>query len=374
MSVGPYRFTQSPKGQLKGFEMAKVKFKSISADGSIDDKWTLMADKGSTNGDDFVEIKLIRELNEKVARRWREHSISLDVSPTAEFWSMVGANSSADLLSKAGSYLQTDWESLLRVCETFAFRFTVGCNSYGKSVDEIVKSNGQFVTYEQYTKELLFKIQRNGSGMWLKLSPELEDLMFFKLKVSSIEELVSSLKFRNYQPFGVLARFYGDYGREVNLSPVRYSRILPTLERGDYIPVVGTTFQMANFDEIRCRNYVAIGDNFQTTVELRIDPDNFQSKNGYAVQVLRNDLTLGFISDNQSKEVFNYLESVGGAAYCHANIYFSPAPEGSPSVGGSKGIAGNAIQLYAKIPQKGWIEDFLEDTDDSNRPQLMSFE
>jgi hypothetical protein len=119
---------------------------------------------------------------------------------------------------------------------------------------------------------------------------------------------------------------------------------------------------------------VAIGDNFETTVELRIDPDNFQSKNGYAVQVLRNDFTLGFISDNQSKEVFTYLESVGGAAYCHANIYFSPAPEGLPSVGGSKGIAGNAIQVYAKIPQKGWIEDFLEDTDDSNRPQLMSFE
>jgi hypothetical protein len=375
MSVGPYRFTQSPKGQLKGNELKSIEFSAVTADKSIDDLWTLTADEDSTDSADEVEITLTRVLNEKVARRWREHTLTIVVAPKVNFWHMTKSTSSADLLEKAGSYLQQEWATLLSAFEKNATRFVMGCTSYGVSQDEIRKSKGQQVSYVKSSNELLFQIQVNGSGPWLKLSPELYDLVFAKLKISKIEEIAARLKFRDYQTFGVLERYFGEFGRKVDRTPKFESGKLPTLEEGGWLPVAGTSFQISSFDEIRCRHGLAVGDNLETLVELQIDPDNFQSKSGYAVRILKQGFTLGYIRDDYAEDLFKYLETIGGVARCKANLYFSPVPAGIPQVNGEGGIPGNAIQLDLKIPQNNWLEDYFEESsDDSDRPQFMQFE
>ena len=375
MSVGPYRFTQSPKGPLKGNELKSIEFSAVAADKSIDDLWTLTADEDSTDGADEVEITLTRVLNEKVARRWREHTLTIVVEPKDNFWHMTKSTSSADLLEKAGSYLQQEWETLLSAFDKNANRFVLGCTSYGLSKDEIRNSKGQHVSYVRRSDELLFQIQRDGSGPWLKLSPELHGLMFSKLKVTSIKEIVARLKFRDYQQFGVLERFFGEFGREVDRKPKKDQGKLPTLEEGSWLPVAGTSFQISNFDEIRCSQGLSLGENLETLVELQIDPDNFQSKSGFAVRILKDGFTLGFIKEDYSQQLFAYLETIGGAARCKANLYFSPVPAGIPQINGEGGIPGNAIQLDLKIPQNNWLEGYFEESsDDDGRPQFMRFE
>jgi hypothetical protein len=208
----------------------------------------------------------------------------------------------------------------------------------------------------------------------LKLSPELYALVFSRLKISSIEELVAKLKFRDYQSYGVLERFFGEFGREVNRNNRRYPGKLPTLEEGAGLPVAGTTFQISNFDEIRCRYGLAVGENLETLVELRVDPDNFQSKSGFAVKILKEGLALGFIKEGYSQQLFEYLETVGGLAQCNANLYFSPVPAGIPQINGEGGTPGNAIQLDFQVPQRDWIEDLFEESAESDGPQFMRFE
>jgi hypothetical protein len=359
---------------MKGTPVKSIEFSAVTADQSIDDLWTLTADEDSTERDDEVEITLTRVLNEKVARRWREHTITIVVVTKENFWRMTNCQSSADLLEKAGSYLQQEWEVLLAAFEKNANRFVMGCTSYGLSKDEIKKSAGQHVSYVYRSNELLFQIQRDGFGPWLKLSPELYALVFSRLKISSIEELVAKLKFRNYQSYGVLERFFGEFGREVNRNNKRYPGKLPTLEEGAGLPVAGTTFQISNFDEIRCRYGLAVGENLETLVELRVDPDNFQSKSGFAVKILKEGLALGFIKEGHSQQLFEYLETVGGRAQCNANLYFSPVPAGIPQINGEGGTPGNAIQLDFQVPQRDWIEDLFEESPESDGPQFMRFE
>jgi hypothetical protein len=109
-------------------------------------------------------------------------------------------------------------------------------------------------------------------------------------------------------------------------------------------------------------------------VELKVDPDNLQSKSRLAVRILKDGYILGFIKEGYSQQLFNYLNYIGGSALCNANLYFSPVPEGIPQVNGEGGVPGNAIQLDLKIPQIEWIEDLLENSSDSSGPQLMSFD
>ncbi len=354
--------------------MKSIEFSAVTADQSIDDLWTLTADEDSTERTDEVEITLTRVLNQKVARRWREHTITIVVVTKEGFWRMTNCDSSADLLEKAGTYLQQEWEVLLAAFEKNANRFVLGCTSYGLSKEEIKNSVGQNVSYVAKSNELLFQIQRNGFGPWLKLSPELHELMFSKLKVSSIKDLVSKLKFRDYRFFGVLERFFGEYGREVNRDFRKDQGKLPTLEEGVGLPVAGTSFQISNFDEIRCRYGLAVGENLETLVELRVDPDNFQSKSGFAVKILKEGLTLGFIKEGHSRELFAYLETVGGIAQCNANLYFSPVPEGRAQVNGAEGTPGNAIQLDFKVPEIDWVEDLFEESSEADGPQFMRFD
>jgi hypothetical protein len=362
------------KGLLKGSQLKTIKYSTTSADKSTDDLWTLVGEERSTDGKDDVELTLTRTLSEKVDKRFREHTVNIELTPNDDFWRMTNSKSSAELLETARSYLQIDWQNLLLAFEKNADRFDMGCTSYGSSVEEIKNSNGQHIRYNRIVNELLFKIQKDGEGQWLKLSPELHDLLFSKLKISSIKQLIAELKFRDYQKFGTLERLFGEFGREIKREERKGQSKLPTLERGSWLPTAGTSFYISNFDEIRCSAGLVIGENFDTLVELKVDPDNLQSKSRLAVRILKDGYTLGFIKEGYSQQLFNYLNYIGGSALCNANLYFSPVPEGIPQVNGEGGVPGNAIQLDLKIPQIEWIEDLLENSSNSSGPQLMSFD
>jgi hypothetical protein len=370
---------------MEGKMLKPIEYATVSADGSMVDTWTLEAEESSADGKGDGALTLKRTLRHTFSTRYRDHTIHLELTPHNDFWRATKSASDVELLIATRAYLQQDWQNLLLVFENFADFCVLGFRCWeradtdyltidGESLEFYGLKKGQHASYNRRTDELLFQMEYEKSGPWLKLSPELHQLLFQKLKVSSVKQIVEGLKFSDYRHFGVLERLFGEFGREVNREPKESQDNFPTLERGGWLPVAGSSFYVSNFDEIRCREGLLIGENFNTLVELKSDPDNLQSESGFAVQILKDGQTLGFIKEGHARQLFSYLEAVGGVARCNANLYFSPVPEGIPQVNGEGGVPGNAIQLDLKIPQIEWIEDLLENSSNSSGPQLMSFD
>lgn len=125
-------------------------------------------------------------------------------------------------------------------------------------------------------------------------------------------------------------------------TPAPASNGAPRLAIGDEFEVVGESFNAANFAAIRKTLGAAVGQTVDTDVVLQAEPFNKFSKNGNAVAVTVNGLTLGHIAEDSNTAFFNLLKEHNGSLPCAAEIYF--APDGP--------VVKNSVRLLCEYPPR----------------------
>lgn len=98
----------------------------------------------------------------------------------------------------------------------------------------------------------------------------------------------------------------------------------PRLAIGDEFDIVGESFNADSFEQIRAALGVRRGDTTEVDVLLLAEPFNKYSKNGKAVAVTMNGLTLGHIAETDNAPFFDLLKDFNGKILCSAQIYFAP--------------------------------------------------
>jgi hypothetical protein len=104
----------------------------------------------------------------------------------------------------------------------------------------------------------------------------------------------------------------------------------PMTEDGEPFEVVGESFNAANFDQLRAMLGAQEDDTVTTDVDLIAEPFNKFSRNGNAVAVQKNGLTLGHISEDENTDFFELLKEHNGRGTCQAEIYFCPVGQTPP--------------------------------------------
>lgn len=100
-----------------------------------------------------------------------------------------------------------------------------------------------------------------------------------------------------------------------------------TLASGDPFEIVGEYFYAQNFETLRLALGAELDEERTELITLMNDPANPNSKNGAAVAVYCQGLKLGHISEQENRQFFDLLKTVGGVATCLGNIWFDDQPE-----------------------------------------------
>lgn len=103
---------------------------------------------------------------------------------------------------------------------------------------------------------------------------------------------------------------------------------------------VGESFYAQEYEKIRVAQKLNFGDTAQFTFDLVAEPFNKFSKNGHAVAVQLNGVTLAHISEDENTDFFELLKQYNGRGKCAGEIYFAPQEE----------VAKNSLTLFCITP------------------------
>ena len=99
-----------------------------------------------------------------------------------------------------------------------------------------------------------------------------------------------------------------------------------TLASGEPFEIVGEYFYAENFETLRLALGADLDDERTELITLMNEPANPNSKNGAAVAVYCQGLKLGHISEQENRQFFDLLKTVGGVATCQGTIWFDDQP------------------------------------------------
>ena len=331
----------------------KIEYRTDSADNSQSEVWTFEITHG---------FFLTRVLTQRIGKRRRQHIIRLGIE---------GDDYRGEYLqhdySLASAFLQADWQAQLMKFQNQPHEVIIGFATYDVELDALGKEI--LIPSTQSSRLLHFDIslgldfisEDSGRSTWFEVPEENVPYMLFKLDigVKRVEDLGSVLEFRKYDRFQILADFCKSQGKvnqnqdhshlrcalpegfhidETGIPGAPQSE-MPEMQGGGQVQAVGTSFKKENIEIVRLRYGKSVNLEFLTDVVLQIEPDNINSKNGYAVAVEKDGLKLAYIPEQENQVYFELLERVGGRAKCDARIWFAP-PTNEPDRPSS------AITLY----------------------------
>jgi hypothetical protein len=316
----------------------KIEYRTDSADNSQSELWRYETSHS---------FLLTRILTQRIGERRRQHIIRLGIE---------GDDSQADYLqndfNRASAFLQADWQALMLKFQSQPHEVIVGFATFDMEPDAfgedvlIPSTQASSLLHFDRSPGLNLITEESGLTTWFEVPEENIPYMLSKMDIGvrRIEDLGSVLEFRKYELFQKLANFCKSEGRidqrrnhshlycplpegfHINdtVTPRVTQSDVPKMHGGGELQAVGTSFNKANFEIVRLKYGKSVGSEFLTDVVLQIEPDNINSKNGFAVAIQRDTLKLGYISEEENRIYFELLERVGGRAQCDARIWFAP--------------------------------------------------